>query len=497
MISRRRIAVLTLALGLTRLSAAGGQLESFGSFVSGGAAGVTGNVEVFDAIGGGVVTSQNSVSYIARNGWLASRILIVAPAGMEQRPLIVDQPRDIRTVPGSSARFRVGAVSNSELSYQWRLGGQPIAGAESATLELANVTIADAGEYDVVITAMGGSAVSVAARLDVIGRLLALGSVQTTNLNKTVTVPLLLSGDGQEHAVAGSVAFGTAELVLDQVVNRGAATLTTNASVAGAVGLEFALGGGATYSAGTNHLCDLVFRPVAITNQTIVNLAFSEVPVSVGVRDGASNSLPVVPRNGSITFRQPVTTTVNPESGGFDDKLMLVTPDDGSGASLYVRVLIHDLGADSLGNPIRVLNAAGTNENGVPFVLFPGSVQPGQAIELALEYYVSDRITSPNPRFETETFPESFVDLPVGLTVIPLSRGLIAAGKFYVDFATEAEGVYYIQYRDNDVAGNWQTSLPAIIGNGSTRQWIDNGPPGTGSKPVAAGARFYRVVKAP
>lgn len=497
MISRRRYPGLALAWCCLGMAAEGGQIESFGSFASGGAMTTTGNVQIFDAVEGGIVSAQDSVSYVARNGWLASRILIVAPAGAERQALIVSQPADVTAIPGASARFRVGAVSKAELSYQWRFDGVPIPQATGAVLELSNVSAADVGSYDVVVATDAGTVTSAAARLAVIHRFLRLESVQTTNLTGTVTVPLILAGDGTENSLSCNVSFGSFGLRLDRVVNRSAATMIADTNLPGAVGLNFTLASGVNHPPGTNHLCDLVLRPVGITNQIILNTTFSELPFPVRVLDSGSNSLPVVARSGLVAFRPPLSPTVNPGSGGIGDQVTLVTPDDGTDSSLFVRVLIHDLGVDSLGNPIRVLNAAGTNENGAPFVIFPGSAQPGQTIELAVEYYVSDRVTAPNPRFEIETFADSFIDLPVGLTVVPLSRGLMAAGKFYVDFPTEPNGAYYVQYRDGDAAGNWQTSLPAIAGNGFTRQWIDNGPPVTGTKPAATGARFYRVVKAP
>lgn len=487
----------SLALCLCGVGSSAAGVESFGAFVSGGTVSSLGDTQVFDAIDGGIVSPQSSVSYVARNGWMASRILVIAPAGSEQRALIVDQPGDTTVIPGDTARFRVGAVSNADLRYQWRKNGIEIAGATTATLSLPNVGIGDAGDYDVVVSTSVGAVTSSAGRLSVVNRFIQIGSVQTTNFSGVITVPVVFSGNGVENAAAFSVSYNAASLTLVGVVNQGGAVMTTNGSVAGALGLQFSLAAGQTYSAGTNHLCELLLRPVGITNQTLLNLTISDSPMAVRVSNVASNAVPVVAKAGSIVFKQPVSTTVDPGSGGFGEEIMLVTPDDGSGEPLFVRVLIHDLGVDSLGNPIRVLNAAGTNENGVPFVLFPGAVQPGQVLDLALSYYVSDRVTAPSPRFEVETFRDSPIDLPNGLTAVPLSRGLVSGGKFYVDFVTELNRTYYVQYRDGDAAGNWQTSLPAVTGNGFNRQWIDNGPPATGAKLEQTGARFYRVVRAP
>lgn len=89
----------------------------------------------------------------------------------------------------------------------------------------------------------------------------------------------------------------------------------------------------------------------------------------------------------------------------------------------------------------------------MPYVIFPGAVQPGQPLELDLEYYVSDRVSAPNPRFEVETVSDPFFELPAGVTVIALHRGVLVDGKFYLEFVTVADRTYYVQYRDGDVSG--------------------------------------------
>ena len=118
---------------------------------------------------------------------------MVAPAGSEQRALIVDQQGDTTVIPGDTARFRVGAVSNADLRYQWRKNGIEIAGATAATLSLPNVGIGDAGDYDVVVSTSVGAVTSSAGRLSVVNRFIQIGSVQTTNFSGVITVPVVFS----------------------------------------------------------------------------------------------------------------------------------------------------------------------------------------------------------------------------------------------------------------------------------------------------------------
>jgi hypothetical protein len=67
-----------------------------------------------------------------------------------------------------SAVFNVGAYSLRPIAYQWRYNGVPIAGAIGPTLTVSNVTLANEGWYDVILTDEVGSVVSAAARLTVL-----------------------------------------------------------------------------------------------------------------------------------------------------------------------------------------------------------------------------------------------------------------------------------------------------------------------------------------
>ena len=71
-------------------------------------------------------------------------------------PVIMTQPSsqtvDLGTEVPATVQFTVVATSNhGPLTYQWRKDGMAIAGANSATLTLANVQAADAGAYTVMV----------------------------------------------------------------------------------------------------------------------------------------------------------------------------------------------------------------------------------------------------------------------------------------------------------------------------------------------------------
>jgi trimeric autotransporter adhesin len=66
-------------------------------------------------------------------------------------PAITTQPSNQTVCAGSTASFTVAATGTA-ITYQWRKNGVNIAGATSATYSKTNVTTADAGTYDVVVS---------------------------------------------------------------------------------------------------------------------------------------------------------------------------------------------------------------------------------------------------------------------------------------------------------------------------------------------------------
>jgi N-acetylneuraminic acid mutarotase len=67
-------------------------------------------------------------------------------------PTITTQPISASVAVGSAASFTVAASGNGTLTYQWRLNGNALSGATSATLALASVGSANAGSYNCVVT---------------------------------------------------------------------------------------------------------------------------------------------------------------------------------------------------------------------------------------------------------------------------------------------------------------------------------------------------------
>jgi len=78
-------------------------------------------------------------------------------------PVITVQPASTTRDPGQTATFTVAATGAT--TYQWQKNGVNLAGKTTATLTLANVQLADAGFYTVVVGNAAGTVTSSAAQL--------------------------------------------------------------------------------------------------------------------------------------------------------------------------------------------------------------------------------------------------------------------------------------------------------------------------------------------
>jgi len=77
-------------------------------------------------------------------------------------PNILTQPANTAACVGRTLQLTVGATGSSP-TYQWRKNGQNIAGATTGVFRIISVTLADAGNYDCVISSCGLAVTSEAA----------------------------------------------------------------------------------------------------------------------------------------------------------------------------------------------------------------------------------------------------------------------------------------------------------------------------------------------
>lgn len=84
-----------------------------------------------------------------------------------QTPAIVAQPVSRTVVPGAAIKFSATAIGLAPLLYQWRKSGVKIPGANEPSYLIPSVVKVDEGDYDLVVTNLGGTAASSAAVLRV------------------------------------------------------------------------------------------------------------------------------------------------------------------------------------------------------------------------------------------------------------------------------------------------------------------------------------------
>src|SRR5205085_940167 len=81
-----------------------------------------------------------------------------------QPVVILTSPHPLTVCEGTTATFNVAAIGTG-LSYQWRKNGINISGATSALYRINNLTLNDAGDYDVDVTSTCGPMRSAPATL--------------------------------------------------------------------------------------------------------------------------------------------------------------------------------------------------------------------------------------------------------------------------------------------------------------------------------------------
>lgn len=89
-----------------------------------------------------------------------------AALSVNTAPVIVQQPRSVAVLAGSTATLSVNATGSSSFSYQWRKYGAAVPGATNATLVLAG-SAADAGNYDIQVSNSLGTTTSAVAQVSV------------------------------------------------------------------------------------------------------------------------------------------------------------------------------------------------------------------------------------------------------------------------------------------------------------------------------------------
>ena len=117
-------------------------------------------------------------------------------------PAFFVQPKSVMLAAGQTASFFVGATGVGPFSYRWNLNGAPISGATDQYLLVSNVSAANAGAYNCVVTdAKGNSSPSLGGALSVasttnIGRLINFSALGQLGKSEILTIGFFTGGAG-------------------------------------------------------------------------------------------------------------------------------------------------------------------------------------------------------------------------------------------------------------------------------------------------------------
>jgi alpha-tubulin suppressor-like RCC1 family protein len=451
------------------------------------------------------------------------------------------QPQSQSLLEGASALLFAEVYSGTPISYQWRRNGVNLPGATNSTLLLPEVHADDAGTYTLVASNSFGVLTSLPATVSVAlaPRIVSLSSNQVVNEGQSVTFTAQATGatplsyqwqfNGTNLAGAFSSAVtltnlqrwqsGSYTVVVTNVAGRVVSsniTMMVNVPPTVAIvtppdGVQMIAPAGFTLVAEAAD--DLALTQVTLwqgTNQPLVLtgppwfLAVSNLPPGVypyqamaldafGLASTSAVSTVTVLAQPTTTVTQPLNadSRPNPQTGLFEEFLRVTNPTPTPLGALRIWVYQD---TNSLARQVSVWNAT-VRSNGVPFLLYDLPLAPNTSVDFKVEYYVPDRRTIPASTYFTEVLTSVAPPVPEG-TVLTVDRILkLAGGDMLVEFNTLLNRIYYVQYSGDGAL--WQTALPAVVGNGTKIQWIDSGPPKTGSSPSTAHSRLYRLVLLP
>ncbi len=198
-------------------------------------------------------------------------------------PTITTQPVSQAVVEGASVTLSVVASGSSTLAYQWRKGGVAINSVTAATVIIAAVSAADAGDYDVVVSSADGSVTSAVATL----------TVSTATGAPTIgTQPVAQSVNTGASATFSVVASGTGTLAYQWYQD--------GAAVAGATASSYTIGTVATTHAGSYTVV------VSNANGAVTSAAAT---LSVSTSTSTSGALSASVYTAAVAFNTTLSST--------------------------------------------------------------------------------------------------------------------------------------------------------------------------------------------
>ncbi|MDB6110727.1 MAG: hypothetical protein JWR69_2477, partial [Pedosphaera sp.] len=129
-------------------------------------------------------------------------------------PVIISQPAGLVTNAGATVQLAVTASGLGQLFYQWRRNQTNTVGVNSPVLTLVDVNRANNGLYSVVVTNVGGSAISSNAAVKVL-----VPQKFTSPLRLAGGRVMFLSGDADGGSLTSADLAGFTALVSTNLVD--------------------------------------------------------------------------------------------------------------------------------------------------------------------------------------------------------------------------------------------------------------------------------------
>jgi len=229
----------------------------------------------------------------------------IVDAGMDGKcllpgfPIIISQPANRTATLGGIAEFTVAAKGTAPFSYQWRFGTNIIQNATNSILTLSNVQPSMSGLYSVTVENTLGIAVSSNAMLTVVFPTASVRLIGTNAQSGTlVTIPLVLTANGNENALGFSINFNPSLLTFDDVtldsnLQRAVFFVNTNQAATGRLGIAISLPSGSTFTPGDQPLGLVNFTTAITVNGTSAAVSFGDQPVLRQLADPDGNTVPM------------------------------------------------------------------------------------------------------------------------------------------------------------------------------------------------------------
>lgn len=214
---------------------------------------------------------------------LALQSFSLHPAQPAPPPQITLLPQSQAVLLGANTTLTVTAEGLSPLTYQWQRNGTDLPGANGSSLNIVAASLANAGDYRVIVRNPGGAVTSQVATVTVaIARELTLGLLQDVQPGGLVSVPVVLTSAGDVGGMSFLIRYDAdylsmPELLWGPVLD--GALKEANAGTPGQVQAVWALPAAAV-PAGTQTLATLSFRARLVPTNTVSALDVEVLDVS-------------------------------------------------------------------------------------------------------------------------------------------------------------------------------------------------------------------------